>query len=197
MKPGCRHRKPIQIWTSMFSYTPPTNCIEVARSTVWTRGFTGDEGITDLPKLRSQRHRGEGAQHHMCLPSKLQGTLPDPDTQRPPSSALLILTIPKYPGSTMEVPLGNFPCTSWSSMVLSVSYSRALQKLMFLKLTPHPNGWILNISTGILRPMDSDLKVPECWVPPMCLLQNKCSAVNLRHPPNAKLRCLTSSQMEA
>lgn len=51
-------------------------------------GFTGDEGIMDLPKLRNQRHRGDGAQHHMCFAAKLEGTLTDPDTQRPPSSAL-------------------------------------------------------------------------------------------------------------
>lgn len=31
------------------------------------QGFTGDKGIMDLPKLRSQRHRGDGAQHHVCF----------------------------------------------------------------------------------------------------------------------------------
>lgn len=181
----------------MFSYTSPTNCIEVARRTVWSRGSTEDEGRTDLPKLRRQRHWEDGAQHHLCLASKLQGILPDPDTQRPPSSGLSVPIIPRSPGSTMEVPLGNFSLTNWSSLVPSISYSPAFQGLMFLKLTPHPDGYILNIRTGILRPMHSDLEVPECWVPPMCLSQNQCSAVNLRRPVNARLRYLTSPQMEA
>lgn len=122
-RPGCRHRKPIEIWTWIFSYTPPINCIKVAGSTVWTGGFTGDEGTMDPPKLRSQRHSGDGAQHHVCLPAELPGTLPNPDTQRPPSSALLTPTILGYPSSTMEVPLGNLSSTNLSSGPLYITQS--------------------------------------------------------------------------
>lgn len=89
------------------------------------------------------------------------------EIQIPRDLQALSFWYPPYPrilaGPDCQVPLGNLSSTNWSSLVLSISYSPAFQKLI-----PHPDGCILNISTGTLRPMDSDLEASLNVEYPLC-----------------------------